>query len=483
VYDESRGTFDGSSDTVQITVTGGGKSRTIPVVLTKNEILLGETKYYYVANVDGWPKIRETSSTSVPEDLIPDFEWGDEPVEVVESGLNSGKRLGVYWERGKPIPNGTGNLPGALIRLVGRYWHADSLYKVRLTAADPYETVSLVVEVKKPDVLGDPELLDQARHSIVKDVTNSDLDLDALIIKYAGENGLPPQIIKGQIEKETSFKPAWRYEPFTDLQIQKHDFEKYFALDLPFNVLEAVPNDLPASHMNVSPTPYLRDPGRIDNLAVAHWFDRYVRRGAGADPDVILGYKPLTRFWFSVYWTASTLMDLAGVPIGIPDLKRYTHDFVKARILDGTYDRDFSKIAQTRKVASYGYVQMMYITAVDFSWKETGSTYGTIGRAYVDKRDATQYPEKLNEQDFLFPRYSDFTLFDLRVAITEAIRGHKIEPKKRFSTQLVEKLPEANWPTGFEQVWARTMQRHNYYEGGYSEAVMLNSKKYLPARK
>jgi hypothetical protein len=35
VYDGSRGTFNGSSESVHITVTGGGKSTTIPVVLTK----------------------------------------------------------------------------------------------------------------------------------------------------------------------------------------------------------------------------------------------------------------------------------------------------------------------------------------------------------------------------------------------------------------------------------------------------------------
>ncbi|MDP2883886.1 MAG: T9SS type A sorting domain-containing protein [Ignavibacteria bacterium] len=35
VYDESRGTFNGETDTVYVTVTGGGKSKTTPVVLTK----------------------------------------------------------------------------------------------------------------------------------------------------------------------------------------------------------------------------------------------------------------------------------------------------------------------------------------------------------------------------------------------------------------------------------------------------------------
>ncbi|MBF8296140.1 MAG: hypothetical protein HW389_2685 [Bacteroidetes bacterium] len=35
VYDDSKGTFDGSTDTVYVTVTGFGQSKTIPVVLTK----------------------------------------------------------------------------------------------------------------------------------------------------------------------------------------------------------------------------------------------------------------------------------------------------------------------------------------------------------------------------------------------------------------------------------------------------------------
>jgi len=456
-------------------------------------ILLGETKYFYAVEGGGgetrpWMKIYEATSPELPSGAQTDGVW----TVVRRSGVepNRGKRLGAYWEQEKPIPNGTGTLPLGMMRVVGRYWHPDSIYMVDVIATKrvwwkgSQGTIGyrVPIEVKKPDVLGDPDLTDQARHSVVKDVTNSDLDLDALLIKYAGENGIPPQIIKGQIEKETSLKSAWRYEPFKDLEWQRESYRKYFASDLPFNVREGVPNDLPPSYTNVSPTPYVRSLVKIGDFAVQHWFDRYVQRGTGAEPDVILGSKELTRIWFWVFLNTSLAMGQSGIPVGIPEMKRYTHDFVKGRILDGTFE-GFGRIAQTRKVTSYGYVQMLYITAVDFSWRETEGRYGTIGRAYVDKRDVTQYPEKLNEQDFLFPRYSDFTLFDLRLAITEATRGKKIKANDKYSTSLVETIPEGNWPTGFDQVWTRAMQWHNLGEAGYGQDVMLKANNYLPAYK
>ena len=480
-------------------------------------ILLGETKYFYAVWVEDDPwletpylRICETDSPVLPAGAEASDVWVNRepvydpvcrciqpgpplpPVLNMEYGENAGSRLGVYWEKNKPVPGGTGDLPVGMIRLVGRYWHADSVYMVNLIALKlvsyaggerPFGS-SVPIEVKKPDVLGEPDLTNLARHSIVKDVTNGDLDLDALVIKYAGENGIPPQVIKGQIEKETTFKPAWRYEPFRDLEWQRNNYEKYFASDLPFNVHEGVPNDLPASHTNVSPTPYVKNPAKISDFAIQHWFDRYVQRGTGDKPDVILGSDKLTEFWSWVYWSSSFCMELSRIPVGIPELKRYAHDFVQASILDGSYKKeDFSRIAQTRKVTSYGYVQMLYITAVDFSWRETEDRYGTLGQAYVDKRDVTQYPEELNEQDFLFPRYSDFTLFDLRVAITEAASGKRIKPKDRHSTRLLETIPEGNWPTGFDEVWARAMQWHNPGEGRYGQDVMRQANNYLPAYK
>jgi hypothetical protein len=466
-------------------------------------ILLGETKYFYAVQEGGcetYPKLKiyEADSPVLPPGaeatdvwVVPDRGNGTSPVKNSGYEENSGSRLGVYWEKNKPIPGGAGNLPVGMIRLVGRYWHPDSVYTVDLNATKKAVCWGregifgdwVPIEVKKPDVLGNPGIADQARHSIVKDVTNNDLHLDALIIKYAGENGLPPQIIKGQIEEETSFRPAWRYEPFRDLEWQRGKYQAYFASDLPFNVREGVPNDLPPAHTNASPTRYVQNPAKIGDFTVQYWFDRYVRRGVDDQPDVILGSKRLTKLWYWVYWSTLLSSEQSGIPVGVSELKSYAHDFVKARILDGSYDKDFNRIAQTRKVTSYGYVQMMYTTAVDYSWRETEARYGTIGRAYVDKRDPAQYPEKLNEQEFLFPRYSDFTLFDLRVAITEAVAGRKLRPKDLPSTKLVEKLPDANWPTGFENVWARTIQWHNYYSEGYGQAVILNAENFHPAKK
>jgi hypothetical protein len=459
--------------------------RCILMLSYEESILLGESKYYYLGgnDYDGW-EIRDDWDPSKPVpssiNIIADF---------YVDPIRSGDRLAVYWETNKAMPNGR-PLPNGIIRLVGRYLDPEDneRNKVTLTAkyiayyGDDYSSVD--IEVKKPDVLGNPDLDDKPRHTLIKDVfSNNDsynLWLDDFIFTYAGENGIPPQVIKGQIAKETSFKPAWRYEPFTDLKLQKTKYDEFFAPDLPFNVRDGIPNDLPASHSNISPGPYVKNATTIGSYAVQYWFPRYVKRGLGSDPDTIVGSAKLTRFWYLIFWTTALSRELSGIPTGVVEVKNFAHDFVKGSILNGSYDRAFNKTAQTRKVTSYGFVQMMYTSAVDDlygKWRETKGKYGT----YVDRSDPADYPERLNEQEFLFPRYSDFTLFDLRVAMTEAFTGSTIATTKKYSTPLVDQIPQGNWPTGFEQIWSRTMQWHNPGEAGYGQKVMSNAKGYLPA--
>jgi hypothetical protein len=477
VYDDSKGTFEGHSDTVHLTITGGGRSKTIPVVLEKSEILLGETKYFYVTAGD--PKIKETKETTRPSDLNWTFEWGDEPVTPVQeetnSGKPSGKKLGVYWETGKPIPNSTDPLPTGLIRLVGRYWHADSTYKVQLKASNTTgSSVSLVVEVKKPAKLLKP--LQNPSYSTVRNVfadPNSNapnLDLDALIIKYAGENGIPPQFIKGQMLHETTFRPAWRYEPFSDVTYQhKEEIAKeYFGKDMPFVVNETSmgTGNWPSEHRNVYPTSYVSAPIKISKFTTDHW-GRYVRHETGNTPDRIVENEALSSRWNVLYLEAKKNKKLTDAKA-----REQAHTKLKNELLDVDADlgKRFDLMAQTRKVTSYGFIQMIYITAAsppDNKYSiETDGRYKATGTSYVDQNDKQMFPEKLNEEDFLMPIYCDRLLRKM----------------KNLKFKSAARIPPSNWPDGFEDTWRATLQSYNSGETDYGKNVLIKAQGFEPSR-
>lgn len=187
------------------------------------KILLGETKYYRARNhpTQTDKLIIEETQEPVVGDAIADSVWRGTPLSVVED-TGHGRRMGVYWDLKTatiqtdtldPIMN---NLPLGLIRVIGRYWDADSIYKVRLRAEHDGRSGGLVLEVKRPDRLG-------TTHNTVVGPTilngvDSTWNLDSLIIYWAGKEGILPQIIKGIIRKESiSFYPSYRYEPFADL--------------------------------------------------------------------------------------------------------------------------------------------------------------------------------------------------------------------------------------------------------------------------
>jgi hypothetical protein len=452
VYDDSHGTFDGPTGTVQITVTGGGKSVTVPVVLTKNVILLGETKYYYVADVDGWLKIMETSSTSEPEDLITDFEWGPEPVEVVESGPKSGKRLGVYWERKKP--DGT-DLPTGMIRLVGRYWHADSVYKVRLSATDSYgETVSIVIEVEKPEELLDRKVFSKP-YALTWNIRNEPLDIDSLCIDNAARIGISPQIIKAQMYQESDktgdrFNPSYRYEPWKDYQFSSEKLNPRYWKDYqkqPFWVTGQTPKpmgegkDVPLDHQNVKPLYYPAIPISIADYTISNW-DQYVLLAK----DSIIGNRELTKDFrryletYKDYWL-------------LPFVGEGQYLLATRRIQQDIRDK-YTDYAQTRKAASYGLIQMLYTTALVQEYNK-GKTIST-----------SQTPEELNDETVEMPFYSAFTEKNLRL---------------QFGSETTN-VPDGNWPKGWEQTWMDSFMKYNS-NPDYAMSVISHARKFYPQKK
>lgn len=449
-----------------------------------SSILLGETKYYYaIKDESGKLQIKETLDPDVGEGITSVIM--EDPV-IAKDAVNNDKN-GVYWDYYKP--DGTG-LDNGVIRLIGRYWKQDRTYKVTLHGVLPTDgsDASIEIEVKKPDVLGDKKLSPKERHSVVKDVTadpnssDCNLDLDALIIKYAGENGIPPQIIKGQMLKETGFRPAWRYEPFKDVEYQNEDKrDNYFGEDMYFVVTKSSTGtvsmgtgDWPTTHRNVysgintlTVTPYNRDAVTVGYYLSQHWND-YVRHGTGSIPDEIVGGKALTKRWKVLYDIEKTKKQSDAAA------RQNAHTKLVDELVDPDtkLGGDYDIMAQTRKVTSYGFVQMMYITAADNRFlKNPLGWYEPTGPQYVDQYDEHLYPEKLNEQDFLMPRYCDLLLKNLNFMFTGPIPPSQWITNKGGTTS-----------AGFEAIWKRALQSYNPGEADYGKNVLINADMFKPAK-
>jgi hypothetical protein len=414
-------------------------------------------------------KIYEAVSPELPSGAQVDGVW-----TATESGAepNQGQRLGVYWEQEKPIPNGSGTLPVGMVRLVGRYWHPDSIYSVNLIATKrvwwkgSQGTIGdrVSIEVKKPEKLGD------SHRTMVSVFGGDPFNLDEFIVKYAGEHGIPPQMIKGHVEKETQFKNAFRYEPFEDVSIQnsakrKTDFmTKEDGTPLPFVVTESgMGGDFPTGHANVSPTYYESTPQKIGQFMEDH-LERYVN----TSKQTVIGKKEYTaeltkelrRFYKEVVKLGLEGKDAVNFAIEV--VKNCFH----WKEYGGDYDNMY---AQTRISTSYGLTQMLYATAVSSNFKETGSRYAAPNSLFMERSKDTLPPEKLNEHEFLFPRYADLMLQRLRESLGKP-----------------QTTPEYEWSGGFEETWIESFQKHNPGDTDkdgtplYGRDVLSRSQGYLP---
>jgi hypothetical protein len=303
-----------------------------------------------------------------------------------------------------------------------------------------------------------------AQYSYINDVFGHEVNLDDIIITYAGENGIPPQMIKGHIGKETLFKNAYRYEPFEDIYVQKRPYKKLLFMTkedgtlLPFVVTEAgMGGDFPAGHTNVSPTDYERTPLKITQFLEDH-LERYVNRSKL----LVIGRqeytKDLTRDLKKIHKEVLEL-GLKGKAAA-----NFAIEVMKNRFHWKEYGDNYNNFyAQTRISTSYGLTQMLYATAVSSRFKETGSRYVPANSLYMNRTDASLPPEKLNEVNYLFPRYVDLMLQRLRKS-----HGNPAT------------IPEHEWSGGFEKLWSDAFQQHNPGEKDYGKKVLSLSQKYLP---
>jgi hypothetical protein len=146
------------------------------------------------------------------------------------------------------------------------------------------------------------------------------------------------------------------------------------------------------------------------------------------------------------------------------EVRTEAHDELKHEIQDPKNEigKSFDLIAETRKVTSYGFTQMMYITAADNVFNNNHDRcYDPSSAHYVDQTDVHTYPERLNEQDFVMPCYSDLVWKKLNFTFTTCI-------------------PEGNWQGGFETHWDRALIEFNG-ASDYGGKVLTNAENYRPS--
>lgn len=307
-------------------------------------------------------------------------------------------------------------------------------------------------------------LTTMAQYSEIEDVFGNNVNLDDIIIKYAGENGIPPQMIKGHIEKETLFKNVWRYEPFEDIYIQDRPKKKVGIVTnkdgtlLPFVVSEAgMGGDFPTGHTNVSPTDYQRAP-----LKITHFLEDHLERYVNRSKLLVIGRQeytqPLTSDLRLIY------KEVLALGYKGKDARNFAIEVMKAKFHWEEYGDDYNNLyAQTRISASYGLTQMLYTTAICTKFTQTGSRYAPANSLFMKRSDGSSPPEKLNEINYLFPRYVDLMLQRLWTVLGKPAS-----------------IPDHDWSMGFEEAWRRAFQMHNPFEAGYGQRVISLSQKYLP---
>ena len=183
-----------------------------------SEIMLGETKYFQAKQNDSTKALKieeiQPDSNGVPQQKtgtvgdwtwITENIWGNTPVEIVRKNDSYGKRMGVYWEREKPVWDGTtnsGNLAAGLIRVIGRYWNKDSTYVIKLKASKGTNSTFLKILVVKHGKLlteGQSPTYEKARN-----VFDKEYSIDELCIKYGGQIWYPSANAEGTNENRVS---------------------------------------------------------------------------------------------------------------------------------------------------------------------------------------------------------------------------------------------------------------------------------------
>lgn len=420
----------------------------VVATIRRHTILLGETKYYYAVDDPSHADRLIIRESPTPTNGRTDVTFADP--EKIE-----GDKVGVYWEYMDAAGNDLKKTKPGSIRLVGRYWEKEKAYKVRLIANAPGRAGKIDIEVKKPRLLGNPNLSDIARHSVVTDVFGTtNVNLDSLIIRCAGKYGVPPQLIKGQIEHESSFAPKYRYEPGKDIEYQTNPDAKkrYFGAGNNFVVVAGGSSPMgggpgiPQSHTNIPPIgEYVGSPMTIRSY-VAQNPGQYIRK---KERKFIYVYDDatLSSEWQSIFRELRRNQPKLSENDAIKQSLASTMDTFKR----GDFgDKAYDSTAQTRIMASYGFLQLTHYNTTDLT------LFG------FTKTSASQPPEFLNDQSYNFPAYGE-------------------RMTKKLKDEIGDALPPSQWKSGYEKTWLNVLETYNPGETGYNAAVFQASGNYKPS--
>jgi hypothetical protein len=407
------------------------------------EIMLGETKYYYVAATATGLQMRDDG-----DPLQPAINRVDDV--LLEIRRIEGDRLGVYWDKMYPLTSpvqvggrtldsltGTAQLPAGMIRLTGRFWSQNQSHIVDIAASREGESIHSQVIVVRPFQLG-------ARRSYSTDVYNRRLDVDSLCIALGGEYGIPPQTIKAQAAKESSFRPAYRYEPYTT-QFDRRSRSigsrtPFFVSDDGFGLPGAAA--VPTDHVNVLPFLYPSSAKRVWNIVEA--YSQLVSPEIPTARAIYGTRESSGRMNFGLYLTVQAIYDsILALQKRLKDVAHHPDQispaYQAARESLSIYLKE-SWAGGLQTAASYGLLQLLYVEA--------------IAHGFAVRNELP--PEMLNVESTTFPHAFQYQLELLRRAIGLP-SGADVDTAN-------------NWPSGLE----RGLERM-YTSWNPGESVRLGS--------
>ncbi|AFH50497.1 Hypothetical protein IALB_2794 [Ignavibacterium album JCM 16511] len=207
------------------------------------EILLGETKYFGVKKKTetGELKIEEIKITNPDSVKFPSSAgngwawikensiWSDRPINIETKGQSP-----IFYDKFYAKVYYTGknkleinDLPDGMIRVIGRYLGKTIDNKVQLfTEKENGISDTINIQVIRPSRLGE-DILSITGPTKIDYVDSTYRNIDSLIINIAGELGIPPQFLMGIVEQENPNGLGYRYEPFSDMLERKEFRNKY----------------------------------------------------------------------------------------------------------------------------------------------------------------------------------------------------------------------------------------------------------------
>jgi hypothetical protein len=304
--------------------------------------------------------------------------------------------------------------------------------------------------VKKPSKLGNIP-----SHPL--DFKNRPYNLDSLIISYAGKEGILPQYLKSMVWVETSFHPSYRYEPFDDmLRLQQKDKitgKFQYESMTPYRILSATDKgtpDIPTDHSNIwDATPKITSYPGYQTIWDYYWEH--------------ISWYGLSRGYIGDgkedYWTNARKTIRKKI---FGDKAENELSTSEEQILSDSTDSDFFRwiryeknggmekmIAQTRIMASYGLLQLVYYYA------DTG----------VYPKNSNQYrPEDINDHSIGFG--SGVKHFKKKLNSPKVLNGH---------------FDDSTWQNGFEKNYFEALKQYNKNDK-YRDSVMTRLPGVLPQK-